>query len=213
MLDNLVGNDKAHRCCYFRLGDAYADGDAADDDDDDDAADDDGDEAVEDLVAFELAHDEVLAEEDGDADGDDDDGDDGADVADLVALANACGPVPVDEAVADGDGGDDGDDGAGAGGDYRGDDGDDDAYCALPEWRKEAHERQTLFMAALRADKKGALLSSLFSFYVKKDRAVDPPVDRVQRILGSGRAYRDAKLTFAFDATRKLLHRFLRRPG
>ena len=99
----------------------------------------------------------------------------------IMALANACGPVPVDEAVADGDGGDDGDDGAGAGGDYRGDDGDDDAYCALPEWRKEAYERQTLFMAALRADKKGALLSSLFSFYVKKDRAVDPPVDRCPR--------------------------------
>ena len=30
----------------------------------------------------------------------------------------------------------------------RGDDDDDDAYCGLPEWRKEAYERKTLFMAA-----------------------------------------------------------------
>ncbi|KAK7240897.1 Collagenase [Aureococcus anophagefferens] len=110
-------------------------------------------------------------------------------------------------AVADGDGDDaDGDDGAGAGGDYRGDDGDDGAARA-PGVAEGAYERQTLFMAALRADKKGALLSSLFSFYVKKDRAVDPPVDRAPAHPRSGRA--DAKFRSGRDGCAKVQFRGL----
>ena len=73
----------------------------------------------------------------------------------------------------------------------------------------------TMFMRALRADPKGAELSSLFLFFKKEDRDDDADV-RVERgpgRLGSGRAYKDDKLAFVMGPMRAFERRFVRRGG